>query len=144
MIIREMIADDILQLAQLYKQFWDEDSSLDTMYKQFSKLSTSGTHVFLSAVENDRLIGSVMGVICEELYGDCKPFMVLENLIVDRSYRNKGVGRALINELERTATAKNCTQIILVTETNRIDACSFYESAGYKPGTHKGFKKKLI
>jgi len=45
-------------------------------------------------------------------------------------------------ELEKRAEER-CNQIILVTETNRIDACRFYESVGYKPEIHKGFKKKL-
>lgn len=143
MIIREMVADDISELAQLYKQFWNEDSCIETMYSQFDRLCESGTHVLLSAVVNERLIGSVMGVICGELYGGCEPFMVLENMIVDSNYRNKGVGKALIAELEKIATNKRCTQIILVTENNRIDACSFYEAAGYTPNTYKGFKKKL-
>lgn len=143
MIIREMIVDDIPQLAQLYKQFWDEESCVETMYKKFNKFHENGSHILLSAVENNQLIGSVMGVICGELYGDCNPFMVLENMIVDKKYRNKGVGKALISELENKAAKKNCAQIILITEANRIDACEFYESAGYNPDTHKGFKKKL-
>ncbi len=143
MMIREMIADDIPRLAQLYKQFWNEDSCIETMYKQFNKFRESGTHILLSAIENEKLIGSVMGIICEELYGGGEPFMVLENMIVDNNYRNRGVGKALIAELEKAATSQRCTQIILVTETSRIDACNFYESAGYSPKTHKGFKKKL-
>lgn len=143
MMIRQMVMSDIPQLAQLYKQFWHEDSCIDTMYKQFDKFSANDTHVLLSAVEDEQLIGSVMGVICEELYGDCKPFMVLENMIVDSKYRNGGVGKVLLAEIERIATLKGCAQIILVTETNRRDACTFYESAGYHPDTHRGFKKKL-
>lgn len=143
MIIREMVTEDIPKVAQLYKQFWGEDSCIETMYKQFKKICGNGTHILLNAVENERLVGSVMGVICEELYGNCEPFMVLENMIVDQKYRNKGVGKALIAEIEKIAAEKNCTQIILVTEANRIDACKFYESAGYSPYTHKGFKKKL-
>ena len=138
-----MIIDDIPQLAQLYKQFWNEESCLDTMYIKFNNFQKNGSHILLSAVENNQLIGSVMGVICEELYGDCKSFIVLENMVVDEKYRNRGVGTALISELERKAADK-CTQIIFVTETNRIDACKFYESVGYKPDTYKGFKKKLI
>jgi GNAT superfamily N-acetyltransferase len=142
MIIREMIKSDIPQLAQLYKQFWNEESCIDTMYVKFNKFQENGSHILLSAVENNHLIGSVMGVICEELYGDCKSFIVLENMIVDEKYRNHGVGSALISELERRAADK-CTQIILVTETDRIDACKFYKSVGYNSHTHKGFKKKL-
>ena len=143
MIIREMIIDDMPQLAQLYKQFWDEESSVETMYQKFNKIHENGSYILLSAIENNQLIGSVMGVICGELYGDCNPFMVLENMIVDEKYRNKGVGKALISELETKAAEKNCTQIILVTDADRIEARGFYESAGYNPHTHKGFKKKL-
>ncbi|MEL7656197.1 MAG: GNAT family N-acetyltransferase [Bacillota bacterium] len=142
MIVRDMIKEDIPQLAQLYKQFWGEDSSIDTMYIQFKKFQGNGSHILLSAVEDNQLVGSVMGVICEELYGDCKSFLVLENMIVDKEHRNRGIGRALISELERRA-AEKCNQIILVTEANRIDACSFYESVGYRPEAYKGFKKKL-
>ncbi len=143
MIIREMMVEDIPQLARLYKQFWDEESSVETMYEKFKKFYDCGSHVLLSAVENDVLIGSVMGVICGELYGDCKPFLVLENMIVDIRFRNNGIGKALISELEKIALEKNCTQVILVTETNRVAACKLYESAGYSPDTHKGYKKKL-
>lgn len=143
MIVREMLANDIPELAQLYKQFWGEDSCIETMQNQFEKIIKAGTHVVLSAVVEERLIGSIMGVICGELYGSCEPFMVLENMIVDTGCRKKGVGKALIAEFERIAAEKNCTQIILVTEANRMDACKFYESAGYTPDLHKGFKKKL-
>ncbi|AET67786.1 putative acetyltransferase [Desulfosporosinus orientis DSM 765] len=142
MIVRQMISQDIPQLARLYEQFWGEESCLETMRSKFEKLEKAGSHILLSAFEDNQLIGSVMGVICEELYGDCKSFLVLENMIVDKGFRNRGVGSALIKELERRA-AENCSQIILVTESNRIDACKFYESAGYTGGTHQGFKKKL-
>jgi GNAT superfamily N-acetyltransferase len=138
-----MIADDIPQLALLYKQFWGEDSCIEAMYNQFYKICGNSTHVLLSAIENGQLVGSVMGVICAELYGSCKPFMILENMIVDRKYRNKAIGKTLIAELEKIAINKGCTQIILVTETTRVDACNFYESVGYNPNTHRGFKKRL-
>ncbi|MXQ53447.1 GNAT family N-acetyltransferase [Shimazuella alba] len=143
MIIREMITDDIPELAQLYSQFWNEESCIETMHNQFNKLQKNNSHILISAIENNKLIGSVMGVICEELYGDCKPFLVLENMIVDKNYRNKGIGKALISKIEEIATNRDCTQVILVTESNRFDACNFYESAGYSSQTHKGFKKKL-
>lgn len=139
-----MIADDIPQLAELYRQFWDEKSCVETMYKKFCRFREVGSHILLSAVENGLLIGSAMGVICGELYGDCRPFLVLENMIVDKKFRKRGVGKALIFELEKKAVEKSCTQIILVTETNRIEACKFYEYAGYSPDTHRGYKKKLI
>lgn len=138
-----MIVDDIPQLAQLYKQFWNEESCVESMCKNFEHFHETGSHILISAIENNQLIGSVMGIICGELYGDCKPFMVLENMIVDKDYRNKGVGKALISELEKKASYKNCTQIILITDTDRINAREFYKIVGYNPDSHQGYKKKL-
>ena len=143
MIIREMAAADIPQLAELYKQFWNEDSCVKTMRQKFDQYQKEGSHILLCAIENKQLVGSVMGVICGELYGDCRPFLVLENMIIDKKYRNRGIGTELIAEMEKRASQRNCTQIILVTESDRVDACKFYESVGYKPETHRGFKKKL-
>ncbi len=114
------------------------------MQRQFVKIHKTGTHVLLSAVEHGQLVGSVMGIICEELYGNCQPFMVLENMIVDKNYRNQGIGKALLAELEKIAIMKKCIQIILVTDVHRAEACKFYQSAGYSLDTHKGFKKKLF
>ena len=143
MIIREMAASDIPQLAELYKQFWNEDSCVKTMRQKFDQYQKKGSHILLCATENKQLVGSVMGVICGELYGNCRPFLVLENMIIDQKYRNRGIGTELIAEMEKRASQRNCTQIILVTESDRVDACKFYESVGYKPETHRGFKKKL-
>lgn len=142
MIIRTMNAEDLPKLGMLYKQFWDEDSDVVKMRAQFEKIAQRNTHILLSALEEEQLVGSVMGIVCEELYGDCRPFLVVENMIVDQSARRMGVGRALLNDLEEHARERNCTQMILVTEKDRSDACHFYESYGFSLDT-TGYKKKL-
>jgi len=69
--------------------------------------------------------------------------LVIENMIIDKSRRRKGIGAALLKELEIRAKARQCAQIILVTESDRIDACNFYEKNGFQP-YNKGYKKNLI
>lgn len=140
--IRKMRLSDMPELARLYYQFWRESSDVEAMERQFRRLEKADTHILLCAEENNRLAGSVMGVVCEELYGDCRPFMVLENMIVDKSCRQSGVGNALLSALEKQAKEHGCTQIILVTEKNRKDACCFYEANGYQVD-NAGYKKKL-
>lgn len=143
MMIRNMIIEDMPELSLLYKQFWGEESDLKNMKELFKILSGRDSHIMLSAIDDNKLVGSVTGIICDDLYGRCKPFIVLENMIVDISYRNKGIGKALIKDLERIALERQCTQIILVTEANRNDARSFYEHIGYSRDTYRGYKKKL-
>jgi len=141
--IRAMQAADLQTLARLYRQFWGEASDLHAMEQKFRALRDNEAYILLCAEEDGQVIGSVMGVVCEELYGDCKPFLVLENMIVDQTLRQKGVGRRLFEELEHRALEKNCVQMILVTEQERADACAFYESLGFHPTHNKGYKKKL-
>jgi ribosomal protein S18 acetylase RimI-like enzyme len=141
--IRKLEYNDLLQLALLYKYFWNEDSDLQKMEKAFNKLNNNDAYIFLCAVEDNKICGSIMGIICYELYGNCDPFLVIENMIVDVNYRKNGIGKNLFTEIEKIAKEKKCTQIILVTESTRKDACSFYESIGFDPIKNKGYKKKI-
>ena len=143
MTIRDMELRDIGALSKLYYQFWNEESDTQKMKNKFAKLQSNEAYILLCAVENDKPIGSVMGIICEELYGECEPFLLLENMVVDNDYRQKGIGRALFSELESRAKANGCTQIILVTEADREDACGFYEAMRFHKSANRGFKKKL-
>jgi ribosomal protein S18 acetylase RimI-like enzyme len=143
MLIREMQINDIDFLSELYFQFWGEKSNVEKMQGKFSQLQNNSAYIFLCAVENERVVGSVMGIVCEELYGDCQPFLVLENMVVDNNCRRKGVGKLLCAELEKQAKERGCSQILLVTESNREDACRFYESLGFNPAANMGFKKKI-
>ena len=71
-----------------------------------------------------------------------RQFLVIENMIVDGADRRKGVGRVLLSEMEKQAKEWDCTQMILVTEIGRRDACCFYEAFGFHKN-NKGYKKKL-
>lgn len=135
MVVRKMTLGDLPQIAQLYKQFGGEDSSIETMSQEFTRLHNNDAYILLSAVEGNTVVGSVMGIVCGDLYGHGRPFMVLENMIVGQEHRNRGIGKALISKLEEAGIGRGCSQIILVTESNRIDACKFYESQGYDPNT---------
>ena len=94
MLIRCLTEEDMPQLSELYRHFWGEASDVEKMKRQFVFLQKKGTHILLGAEENSRLMGSVMGVVCEELYGDCRPFLVLENMIVSPECRQKEWGAA--------------------------------------------------
>jgi len=141
--IRNIEIDDIEALADLYFHFWEEESNVNEMKRKFNELKNNGNYILLCADEKNKVVGSVMGIVCEDLYGECKPYLLLENMIVDRTFRRKGIGIALFSELEKQARMKGCTQIILVTEANRTDACMFYESVGFHPTANKGYKKRM-
>ena len=143
MLIRRLKTGDLPSLAQLYLQFWNERSSLERMQETFARLRNNPDYVFLVAEADDELVGSLMGIVCEELYGECRPFMVIEDVIVDREFRQQGIGSALIRTIEAQAVSRNCNYIIFVSERERTDAVPFYRSLGYEPDSYRGFKKRL-
>ena len=141
--ITRLTEKDLADLAGLYKQFWDEESSLEKMKSSFHQIRKDPNYIYLVAKEGGILAGSVMGIICENLYGDCRPFMVIEDVIVSNDFRRKGIGTILMREFEKIAMKRNCCQTIFVTETRRKDAIVFYQSLGYDADRYTGFKKKL-
>jgi GNAT superfamily N-acetyltransferase len=62
-----------------------------------------------------------------------KPGMYLEDLYVDSTYRGKGFGKALLNEVINIAKQRNCGRVewsVLDWNTPAID---FYKSMGAEP-----------
>ena len=140
--IRDIKENDLLQISKLYYQFWGEVSDVNKMKEQLQHIKAEDNYIILVCDDDGEIIGSVMGVICRELYGDCRPFLVVENMIVDKERQHQSIGTQLLTELEIKAKERNCTQMILVTEKDRKDACAFYEKFGFSQNT-TGYKKKL-
>jgi GNAT superfamily N-acetyltransferase len=112
---------DLPDLAQLYRQFRGEGSCLEDMRKPFRRLRKNANYTFLGVRAGGRLVASVMGILCEELYGQCRPFMVVEDVIVDQAHRRRGIGSLLIRAIEREALRNGCSCIMLVTHLYRCD-----------------------
>ena len=113
------------------------------MRERFLELRNDPRHVVLCATVDGAVVGSTTGIICEELYGECAPFLVMEDLIVDERFRRRGIGAALMEELMRYARRNGCGQVQFMTEAGREGAIAFYRSQGYDPKLHVGFKKRL-
>ncbi len=139
----ELTEGDLQSLAGLYKQFWNEDSDIVKMRGTFRRLAGNRDYIFLGAKRDGQLVGTVMGIVCEELYGQCRPFMVVEDVVVDREHRRRGVGSLLMRELERRAEDRGCSYIIFVTEQDRTTAHQFYGSLGYDLDGYRGFKRRI-
>jgi GNAT superfamily N-acetyltransferase len=59
-----------------------------------------------------------------------RPAAKIGALVVDEVHRGRGVGRALVDELEAEARRRGCEVLFLTTAERRDDAHAFYESVG--------------
>ena len=77
---------------------------------------------FLVARRED---GSVIGTIGVEAYQDIG---LLRSLVIDPSYRGKGLGKQLVDELQSFAQGKRIKSLYLLT----TDAADFFKKLGYE------------
>ncbi|MCT1400407.1 GNAT family N-acetyltransferase [Paenibacillus sp. p3-SID867] len=142
--IRRIHYDDLDDLILLYEEL--DESTVDAikMKSLFLKIQENDLYYLLGAKnEEGSLIGSVMGIQCYDLTGDCNFFMMIENLIISSAYRRKGIGKQLIMRIEEIAIERGCHFITLVTGSKKAESHKFYKSLGYEDGIIKGFYKSL-
>lgn len=60
-----------------------------------------------------------------------RPMLNIHDLYVVPSYRNYGIGRALMESLEEIASEKKCSRITLEVRTDNPKAQSLYKSLGF-------------
>lgn len=63
----------------------------------------------------------------------------LKRMYVTQACRGRGLARAMLAELERTARAAGCGRVILETGSQQPEAIALYRSSGYTPVPKFGY-----
>jgi GNAT superfamily N-acetyltransferase len=71
-----------------------------------------------------------------------RPAAKIDGLVVDELCRGRGIGRALVAEMEAEARVRGCSLLYLTSATRRQDAHEFYRRVGLEE-TGKRFAKRL-
>ncbi|MNB95649.1 putative acetyltransferase [compost metagenome] len=142
-VIKEIEMESLPELGNLYQELMNKPSDLNKLEKVFKVVKADNRYILLGAFVEGELLGSLMGIVCQDLVGDCKPFMVIENVVVSVRARRQGVGKKLMNAIEQAARERDCYYIILVSGEQRKEAHVFYESLGYRDEKVEGYRKHL-
>lgn len=139
--IRSIGREDITGLGSLYEELMGTPTDYGKLLRSFETIERTGTYILLGAFEQNVLAGSLMGIVCQDLVGSCRPFMVIENVIVSESFRRRGIARGLMAEIEQAARSRDCSYIIVVSGRQRTEAHRLYEQLGYGDEQVRGFRK---
>lgn len=135
--------DDMFDLSELFMELTGANQNFEKMKKNLEIIQENHLYHLLCAKVNNKIVGSLMGIICHDLVGECHPFMVIENVIVSPKYQRCNIGKMLMSEIERIGKSMNCHYAMFVSSATRKAAHSFYESIGYDINSVQGFKKFL-
>src|SRR6266542_3792769 len=118
--IDKLRKDDLPDLAALYDNAFESSSnSSELMHLIYNRIASDPCYIVLCARIDNKVVGSVMGVVCYELFGICKPFMVVENVAVHSQYRRLGIAKRLMVRLETEAKENQCTTMLFVSSAHR-------------------------
>ncbi|MGG4044931.1 GNAT family N-acetyltransferase [Paenibacillus favisporus] len=142
--IREITKADLNDLCRLYEELMDhQPNNYEKMVKVFDIIQAKGDYHILGAFKDGELAGSVMGIVCQDLVGECKPFMVIENVVVSNRFRRLGIGKQLMMNIEAIGLERDCNYVIIVSGGQRKEAHAFYEKLGFKDEKVEGYRKYL-
>lgn len=102
------------------------------MVKEFEKLSKNDDYKFISAVDVNKLVGFCSVVINHDIVENQKPIIMLWNLRVHPDYRNQGVGKNIMQFIEKFGKENNVDFIFLGCDKDNESARKFYCKMGYQ------------
>ena len=137
----DIVHKDLPQLAQLLETLTGLVTPLPRLETVFDRMDRHPDYHLVGVHDGERLAAAVCGIVCLDCVGECRPYLVVENLIVAEAYRRRGLGRLLLEALELRARQRDCFYIMLVAGRQRREAQAFYTALGY--ASEAGFKKRL-
>ena len=141
--IQKLTECDLEDLKILYEDAFGSKTDSTKMHAVFKKVEKDPNHIILCAKSEGKVVGSVLGVVCFELIGDCTPFLVIEDVAVLNSHRRKGIAKQLLLKMEEQAKLANCNMVLFVSSKHREGAHKLYESLGYGEDWVNGYRKRL-
>ena len=135
--IRKITVADSPEVKTLSMQLGYELDE-DSVKKNINEVFSSASHYCVGAFSDNRLVGYVHAERYVTLY--CKPLVNILGIVVDESARFNGVGKMLMESVEKWAIETGCGGVRLNSGEKRTDAHKFYEAIGYHSyKSHKHF-----
>lgn len=131
---RQALRDDLPALLGLYAQLGQDDgrvlelSDAQALWDRMASYPDYHIHV---AESLGRIVGTWSLLVMVNLAHRGLPSAIVEDVIVDKSCRGRGIGKGMMREAMDLARAKGCYKLALTSNKNREAAHRFYDSLGF-------------
>jgi GNAT superfamily N-acetyltransferase len=126
--IREATGDDAEDLAKLADQL-GYPARPEQMLNRLGRVDRATGRV-LVAVPAGKVVGWIHVVLYHTLVTDHAAQLL--GLVVDKNWRGRAVGRALLGAAEAWALEESCDVMYVRSRITRVDAHAFYKHLGYQ------------
>jgi GNAT superfamily N-acetyltransferase len=127
--VRDARTADSTALARLLEQLgYPTDPT--TAARRLARLGEAGSSLALVAEIDGEVVGLATAYVQPRIHHDAD-FARIASLIVDHAWRDRGVGKRLVEAVEGWARDQGCDVIEVTSGNQRLDAHRFYEGLGY-------------
>jgi len=149
MIIRAAIRSDLGAILRLLRELGDKTHTQSAYVRMSSaavrawtRMENDPDRTVLVAEQRGQIIGTLDLLVVANLTHDAQPWAIVDNLVVDPAARNRGIGRALMEDAFDRSVRSGCYKIELLSHEIRHEAHTFYRSLGFDDSS-EGFRRYL-
>jgi glucosamine-phosphate N-acetyltransferase len=119
-------------VLMLLRQLWlDRPLNTHALRTSFNQALTSNSQDYLCATENGKIVGFGSLAIKNSLWQEGY-LGHIDELVVDKTCRNRGIGTQLLESLIKLAYKKGCHRVELDSAFHRTQAHRFYEQHDFE------------
>ena len=108
----------------------------------FAEIVSMPSYKLFVVEEDGVVVGTMVLLIVPNLSHGALPWAIVENMVIDKRYRRRGIGRLLMEYGIAHARQSRCYKVQLLSNKKRHKAHKFYRSLGFETSAH-GFRLYL-
>ena len=131
--ITQATLDDLQPTAQLfdaYRQWYHQKGDLDAAIQFLKERISNKESVILIAKDGENYAGFTQLYPIFSSVG-MKRMWLLNDLYIDKTYRRKGIGKALVEAAQNLVRETNASALLLETDTSNTQAQQLYLNTGF-------------
>lgn len=144
--IRLIKYDELDQLLTLYHQLNpnNPDVHQNIELKNTWDIIYNDPNLYYIVVEVDgKIVSSCNITIIRNLTRNLRSYGLIENVITNSNFRQKGYATKALNMAIDIAKNNNCYKVMLLTGSKKEETLKLYQQAGFEIGIKTGFVKNL-
>lgn len=137
---------DVAQILPLFEEIMREHGvappGRERLSNSVTKILSSPQRLLLVADEDGKLVGMCTLTFSDTAWSEA-PMCELQDIVVTRSRRRRGIGRGLVRTAEELARRRGCSRFFLLAEYWNLGAHAFYRALGFGDKTCLYFERDL-
>ncbi len=139
--IRKARIEDKDEIFVLLNQLYENKIKYEIFSKIYETKWNNENSYYIVAIKDNKIVGVLIMEVFIQLHR-AKKTSFIDDLIVKEEYRNKGIGKLLLQNAISYAKQQDCEVIELTSFLSNENAHRFYENNGFKKHSIK-FKQYL-